>query len=180
MKIIIQILTLSIVSFGLVGCADGGDSQTGDSSLALSAALDDCLAEIGECRANAADEAEYVENCRALMACLPERDLEQTSDRTWRTYCQGVDARCEGGDVDEETCVELRRRCAGAGDRGDDESSACYWDCVEDGGDKETCRLDCQGDGGQSAEPVSAEECMDGCTADGIDAALCSERCGLL
>ena len=76
MKLLLSILTLSIVALGFTGCADDA-LETGTSSLALSdaegEALETCIADLEECRATTETAEEFREVCGALHACLPDR-----------------------------------------------------------------------------------------------------------
>jgi hypothetical protein len=177
MKALVHILALAIASIGLVSCADGDANTT--SSLALSEAeaeaLRACVTAIEDCRETATDSEDFRELCGELMACLPERDAARASGSDWRAYCRGVEERCADGSADEATCAELRERCEG--DRSGGERSICYQGCLDAGGDDDGCRLECAE---EPAEPPTYEECMADCTGQGIDDALCSERCEML
>ena len=153
MKMFAHVLILSFAAISLMGCGDSEETST--STLALSEAeaeaLQACVTAIAECRAEAAEsDADFRELCGELMACLPERDGANASAADWRAYCEGVAERCAEAS-DDATCAELRERCE-RGDREDGETS-------------------------EPAEPPSAEECMADCTGQGIDEAMCTERC---
>ena len=177
------LLSVAILGLALTGCADGGTTETGDTALALTEALDACLDDLRACRADADQPPEA---CRELMACLPERDEDRTSATDWRTYCDGVEARCADGVVDDETCEELMERCVDVDgathDAQVDAHGACYRTCVEDGGDEGACRAECyEAAPSTAAQPeMSVEACMASCQDQGVDQALCSERCGML
>jgi hypothetical protein len=157
MKILITSLVLITASLSAGGCADDAELTTTVAELTETerAAMASCLAEITECRATSTDAEDFAEQCSELMACLPDRDIEQSTADDWRAYCAGVKARCSEGDIDEATCAELRTRCdrARRGDRGEGGGDsgasaamkACYEACTGNGGTPESCRAECAG-----------------------------------
>ncbi|MEC9071165.1 MAG: hypothetical protein VX938_02245, partial [Myxococcota bacterium] len=100
-----------------------------------------------------AESGELSEDCRAIMECLPDRpDDERRSGRDWRSFCEGLEERCVGDDVDATLCAELAERC---------EASAM------DVGEK----------GANDEPPVTKAECLEDCLSAGIGDEQCSERC---
>lgn len=141
----IIVITLAILcSASLMACDDGeGSLSTSQSALSTSQAFDACIDELAGCRLPDAD----LEECRQLeFECAPDRASEREGE--WRAFCDGVDARCEGGDLSEEMCEELQARCeAGAAKRGAQEELSpeeCYAECMGALDDSEACAERCQ------------------------------------
>jgi len=128
----------------LLACDDGGDGlSTTQSALSTSEAFDECMAELEDCRLPEAD----LEECRQLeFECAPDRSVEREQD--WLAFCEGVDQRCESGEISDELCEELQLRC-------------------------EAGEVDAE-----PQEPMDPAECYSGCMESMDDAALCGERCG--
>jgi hypothetical protein len=162
MKLLLSILSLSIVALGFTGCADDA-LETGTSSLALSdaegEALEACIADLEECRATTESAEEFREVCGELHACLPDRETDDAREDDWRAFCSEVADRCADAEASDEDCAALQERCdmsfagsggADAGDRGDDadsemsrEQGMCIRTCQEGGGTEADCAAEC-------------------------------------
>jgi len=164
MKLLLSILTLSIVALGFTGCADDA-LETGTSSLALSdaegEALETCIADLEECRATTESAEEFREVCGELHACLPDRETDGAREDDWRAFCAGVADRCANAEASAEDCAALQESCdrdfsgseeAGEGDRPEEEEASsgisqeegmCIRTCQEGGGSEEDCAAEC-------------------------------------
>ena len=153
MRHLIYLAGLCII---LAACADDDSSlvtKVAPLSAEEAAALDACVQEVAECRATAGED--FFEACRELMECLPERRTAGTGERDWRMFCEGLEERCSGNDVDEALCEELGLRC-------------------------EAARVEGLGDASSVAgtEPTTYAECFDQCMEDAaLEESVCDERC---
>ena len=153
-----------IALVALVGCAEGdGVSQDATSTQvaaltdAEAAALEACLQEIAECRATSESEAEFMESCRDLMECLPDRPDAERRSANWRAFCEEIEEECDDIDLDGVTCEDVLERC---------EASALSED---------------QGAWQDQGDLPTQEECLADCLASGeATEEQCGERCAMM